>query len=125
MVKFINHSDKEVNKTLKIILALSFVVLFVFVPVLLAQETPHVTQPQGKAEDFPFKAGLLGVAAALAVGLSALGTAWAQSRIGAAAAGALAEKPELFVSMVVLEAIPETMIILGFVIAFLILGKIA
>src|SRR3989442_13740366 len=39
-------------------------------------------------------AGLLGLAAAIAVGLGAIGTAWAQSRFGAAAAGALAEGPE-------------------------------
>ena len=37
----------------------------------------------------------LAFAAALAIGLPALATAWAQSRIGAAGAGSLAEKPEL------------------------------
>ena len=38
---------------------------------------------------------LIAFAAALAIGLPALATAWAQSRIGAAGAGTLAEKPEL------------------------------
>jgi V/A-type H+-transporting ATPase subunit K len=64
---------------------------------------------------------LLGFAAALAIGLSALATAWAQSRIGAAGAGALAEKPELSAVIIILVAIPETMVILGFVVAMLIL----
>ena len=60
-------------------------------------------------------------AAALAIGLSALATAWAQSRIGAAGAGALAEKPELTGTIIILVAIPETMVILGFVVAIMIL----
>ena len=61
------------------------------------------------------------LAAALAIGLPAVATAWAQSRIGPAAAAALSEKPELSTTAVILIAIPETMVILGFVIAVLIL----
>ena len=64
---------------------------------------------------------LISFAAALAIGLTALATAWAQSRIGAAGAGTLAEKPELSGAIVILLAIPETMVILGFVIATMIL----
>ena len=54
---------------------------------------------------------LIAFAAALAIGLPAIATAWAQSKIGAAGAGTLAEKPEL----------SETMVILGFVVAVIIL----
>jgi V/A-type H+-transporting ATPase subunit K len=61
------------------------------------------------------------LAAALAIGLPAVATAWAQSRIGPAAAAALSEKPELSTTAVILIAIPETMVILGFVVAVLIL----
>jgi len=64
---------------------------------------------------------LIAFAAALAIGLPALATGWAQSRIGSAGAGALAEKPENAGTIIILVAIPETMVILGFVIAFLIL----
>lgn len=63
----------------------------------------------------------LALAAALAIGLPALATAWAQSRIGSAGAGTLAEKPELTGTIIVLIAIPETMVILGFVVAAMIL----
>lgn len=63
----------------------------------------------------------LAFAAALAVGIPALATAWAQSRIGAAGAGTLAEKPELSATIIILVAIPETMVILGFVVAAMIL----
>lgn len=59
--------------------------------------------------------------AALAVGIPALATGWAQSRIGPAAAATLAEKPELTVTVVLLIAIPETVAILGFVVSVLIL----
>ena len=61
------------------------------------------------------------LSAALAVGIPALATGLAQSRIGPAAAAALAEKPELTVTVVLLIAIPETLAILGFVVAVLIL----
>ena len=64
---------------------------------------------------------LVALCAALAIGLTAIATAWAQSRIGAAGAGTLAEKPELAGTIVILLAIPETMVILGFVIASMIL----
>ncbi len=63
----------------------------------------------------------LAFAAAFAVGIPALATAWAQSRIGAAGAGTLAEKPELTGTIIILVAIPETMVILGFVVAAMIL----
>jgi len=61
------------------------------------------------------------LSAALAIGLPALATAWAQSRIGPAAAASLAEKPQLSTTVIILLAIPETMVILGFVVAILIL----
>ncbi len=67
------------------------------------------------------EASFLALAAALAVGLTAFGTAYAQARIGAAGAGAIAERPEVTGSIIILEAIPETMIILGFVVATLLI----
>ena len=60
------------------------------------------------------------LSAAPAIGIPALATAWAQSRIGPAAA-AVAEKPELSTTVIILLAIPETMVILGFVVSILIL----
>ena len=64
---------------------------------------------------------LMSFAAALALGLCALATGWAQAKIGAAGAGTLAEKPEMTATIIILVAIPETMVILGFVIAAMIL----
>ena len=66
---------------------------------------------------------LLALAAALAVGIPALATAWAQSRIGPAISASMAEKPELSTTAILLIAIPETMVILGFVVAVVILMR--
>ncbi len=59
--------------------------------------------------------------ASMALIFAVMGTAWAQGRIGVAGAGAMAEKPELAGTYIVLIAIPETMVILGFVIAAMII----
>ncbi|MDK2981917.1 MAG: V/A-type H+/Na+-transporting ATPase subunit [Chloroflexota bacterium] len=61
------------------------------------------------------------LAAALAIGISAIATALAQRAIGSAGVGAISEKPELLGSVIILIAIPETLVILGFAVAALIL----
>lgn len=61
------------------------------------------------------------IAAALAIGLSALGTGYAQARIGSAGAGAIAEKPETSGLIIALEALPEVVAVLGFVVAAMII----
>lgn len=66
---------------------------------------------------------LIALAAALAVAIPALATAWAQSRIGPAIAASMAEKPELSTMAILMIAIPETMVILGFVISVVILVR--
>jgi len=68
--------------------------------------------------------GIVAVGVGLAIGLSALGTGWAQSRIGAAAVGAVAEKPSMFGTGLIFLLLPETLVIFGFLLAFLMLGKI-
>ncbi len=63
----------------------------------------------------------LTISAAVAIGIPAIATAWAQSRIGTAASATLAEKPELNTTVILMIAIPETMVVLGFVVALMIL----
>lgn len=67
------------------------------------------------------EAGLLGIGAGVAVGLAAIATGYAQARIGSAGIGALAEKPEMIGRVILLVAIPETLVILGFAIAAMII----
>ncbi|HEY4484942.1 MAG TPA: ATPase [Nitrospiria bacterium] len=65
--------------------------------------------------------GLIALGAGLAIGLTALATAMAQARIGAAGVGAILEKPESFGTVIILLVIPETLVIFGFTIAILLL----
>jgi len=64
---------------------------------------------------------MAGIGAGIAIGFAAIGTGIAQAKIGSAAVAAIVEKKELLGVMIILIAIPETMVILGFVIAYLIL----
>jgi V/A-type H+-transporting ATPase subunit K len=77
---------------------------------------------QERFQEVSMEKALIGLAAALAVAIPAIATAWAQSKIGSAGAGALAEKPELSGTFIILVAIPETMVLLGFVVAYLIIS---
>jgi V/A-type H+-transporting ATPase subunit K len=97
--------------------------------IALCLAAPAMCQDHGAAAptDTPAQAGTSPIiwkalGAALAIGFAAFATAWAQSKIGSSAAGAIAEKPEVGGLMIVLEALPETIIILGFVIAIMIVG---
>lgn len=62
------------------------------------------------------------IAAGLAMGLSALGAAYAQAKIGSAGAGTLAERPEVAIWVITLQALPEVIVLLGFVSAIMIKG---
>lgn len=66
----------------------------------------------------------IAIAAGIALAGAALGTGRAQASIGAGGTGALAEKPELFTNVLILVALPETILVMGFVIAFLLMGNI-
>lgn len=65
--------------------------------------------------------GLIAIGAGLAIGLAAIGTGYAQANIGSAGIGAIAEKPELVGNVILLVAIPETVLILGFAVAAMII----
>ena len=66
-------------------------------------------------------AGLTAIGAGLAIGLAAIGTGLAQARIGSAGAGVIAEKTEELGTIILLVAIPENMVILGFAVAAMVL----
>ena len=62
--------------------------------------------------------------AALATGLSSLGAGFAVARLGAAAVGALAEKPELFGRLLILVGLAEGIAIYGLIVSILILNRL-
>jgi len=64
------------------------------------------------------------VGAGIAMLGGALGTAMAQSAIGSAAMGVIAEKPEEAGKLLIWLVIPETIVIFGFVIAIMLVLKV-
>ena len=62
------------------------------------------------------------IAAAIAMAVSALSAGYAQAKIGAAAAGTLAESTDAAAMLLVLQALPEIIVLLGFVSALIIVG---
>jgi V/A-type H+-transporting ATPase subunit K len=59
-------------------------------------------------------------AAAVTMSIAAMSAGYAQSKIGAAAAGTLAERPEAGTNLIVITALTEIIVLMGFVIAFMI-----
>lgn len=104
--------------------ALAVALMSVFAPVALAQDHGEEAAAGATTLGEGIKIAGLGIGAALAFLGGALGTGRAQASIGAGGTGALAEKPELFTSVLILVALPETIVVFGFVIGFLILGNI-
>jgi len=89
--------------------------------VFAAEEAPDAAQAVG---NISVGAGIralgIALAAALCVAGGAFATGRAQSAIGAGGTGAMAEKPELFGRVFILVALPETMVVLGFVLGIVI-----
>ena len=65
--------------------------------------------------------GYIAIGAGLAVGLAGIGTGLAQSNIGSAAVGAVAEDDKNFTNGLIFTAIPETVVIFGLVISALLI----
>ncbi len=94
--------------------------LILWAPEVLADEVVKLTV--GDLDPRVLQWGYL--AAALATGVSSLGAAYAVATVGAAAVGALAEKPELFGRVVILVGLAEGIAIYGVIVSVLILNKL-
>ena len=64
------------------------------------------------------------VAAAASTALSALGAGFAVAKVGTAAIGALAEKPELFGRLLIFVGLAEGIAIYGLIVSILILNRL-
>ena len=64
------------------------------------------------------------IAAAVAFGLGAIGAGVAIGNVGAAAMGAIAEKPEVAGQALIFVALAEGLVVFGFITALMILGKV-
>jgi V/A-type H+/Na+-transporting ATPase subunit K len=90
--------------------------------VAMAEETSHGVVPANQMS--PYRAIGLGLAAAFAIGVSVLGAGYAVGRIGSAALGLAAEKPELLTRSILFVALAEGLAVLGFAIAMMLMQKI-
>ena len=64
------------------------------------------------------------VGAALATGLSSLGAGFAVAKVGTAAVGALAEKPDLFGRLLIFIGLAEGIAIYGLIVSILMLNRL-
>jgi len=104
------------KRSIIVFLILLFIVILYAVPCFANTNAPE----QGEASS-GLAISIRYIAAALSVGLCALATGIAQARIGAAGMGSIVEKPETTGVVIICIAIPETMVILGFVVAAMII----
>lgn len=106
---------------LTLFVALCATALLLWSPGALAATDAATAAAKGAAADTGW--ALLG--AALATGLSSLGAGFAVAKVGAAAVGALAEKPELFGRLLIFIGLAEGIAIYGLIVSILILNRLA
>jgi len=99
------------------ILAAVTTMLLVSPGVLAAPSMPN-GPPAGDVASLAF------VAAAISTGLAALGAGFAVAKVGAAAIGALAEKPELFGRLLIFIGLAEGIAIYGLIVSILVLNRL-
>jgi V/A-type H+/Na+-transporting ATPase subunit K len=92
----------------------------------IAQTNETASSETAKVQAQPAPSGgALGlIAAGIAFGLGALGAGVAIGNIGAAAMGAISEKPEIAANALIFIALAEGLMVFGFIIALIILGKV-
>jgi len=86
------------------------------------EQTIEAEQEMSETKAGVMKYGL--IAASIAFGLGAIGAGIAISHVGAAAMGAVAEKPQIAGQALIFVALAEGLVVFGFITALMILGKI-
>ena len=90
----------------------------------LAAPAAFAAEAAASAPRTPSETIALAVAAALTMAVSVLGAGAAVGRIGAAALGAAAEKPDLLTRSILFVALAEGLAVLGFAISIMLVQKI-
>ena len=106
-----------------IVFTLGVVLMLTAFPVVgaFAQSTSapvQMTAEQAQVASWGF------IAAAVAFGFGALGAGIAIANVGAAAMGAVSEKPEIAGQALIFIALAEGLVVFGFITALIILGRI-
>ena len=105
-----------------VIFTLGIVIMLTVIPVsgAFAQETSQASITPERAD--MAKWGFM--AAAIAFGFGALGAGIGIANVGAAAMGAVSEKPEIAGQALIFVALAEGLVVFGFIMGLLILGKV-
>jgi V/A-type H+-transporting ATPase subunit K len=90
----------------------------------LAEEAKAEEGPTSAPAPDTYRTPSLAIAAALAVGISIAGAAYAVAKVGSAALGAITEKPELMGRTVLFIGLAEGLGVLGFAIAVMLWLKL-
>ncbi|MFP4561758.1 MAG: ATP synthase subunit C [Spirochaetia bacterium] len=94
----------------------------VFAQEEIAVETAEVASEIPENRSNVMKYALIG--AAVAFGFGAIGAGIAIGNVGAAAMGAIAEKPEIASQALIFIALAEGLVVFGFITALMILGRV-
>jgi V/A-type H+-transporting ATPase subunit K len=97
----------------------------IFTTILLIAALPAFAAEAPAVPVDPDMARWAFAAAASSTALSALGAGYAVARVGSAALGAIAEKPELFGRVLVLVGLAEGIAIYGLIVSILILNRVS
>jgi len=122
----------EAERKLKSQITQSIIVLFIVMAIIgtlfCSNALAAASQAEASGSDMSItKAGVMKfglIAAAVAFGLGALGAGFAISHVGAAAMGAVAEKPQIAGQALIFVALAEGIVVFGLVTAYLILSKV-
>lgn len=118
---------ESIKISLIVLTALLLISGAVFTSYATQDEDPALTEettsaPLSKEQADVSKMGFL--AAAIAFGAGAIAAGFAISHVGAAAMGAVAEKPEIAGQALIFIALAEGLVVFGFITALMILGKV-
>lgn len=123
------------QKQFKSKLIFSVIILFVVLSIVsvIAADKIFAQESQTKGETTQIEkdntggktvAGYAFIGAAIAFGFGAIGAGIGIGNVGAAAMGAIAEKPEMAGQALIFVALAEGLVIFGFITALMILGKV-
>jgi len=118
---------KKVILFLVIVVAVGSFIQFAYANPAPAKDAAKKINAHAKVVKAPLSkdtSGLVFIAAAICVGFSSLAAGWAVSTVGAAAMGAISEKPELAGRALIFVGLAEGIAIYGLIVAIMLLGKV-
>ncbi len=110
------------NKISRCIVGVLFAMIMLVGCIAVAAEPETGTNPPD--QNSVYRTVGLGASAAFAIALCVIGAGYAVGKIGSAALGAAAEKPELLTRSILFVALAEGLAVLGFAIAMMLVQKI-